>query len=994
MKSIYRAIGALALLSSPIFVAVGLSAQENQPLVEVPKPAPSPEPQFLQGEGETPWLYEGSNVPVDREWQFGAMDNGVRYAVRKNGVPPGQVSIRVRIDAGSLHEEDSEQGYAHLLEHLLFRESKHLGVGEAIPNWQRLGASLGHDTNATTSPTQTVYNINLPSVTLPNLEESFELLSGMIREPVLSDANVGAEVPIVLAEMREQGGASQRVQEATLATLFAGQRLENRRPIGTPETLNAATGASVEAFHSRWYRPENTVIVAVGDVDPLLLAQHIETYFGDWVGQGDPAPAPDFGDPIPPAGSEGPNPVGELTIINEADLPRTLTYAVMRPWRPVMDTIVYNEGLMIEAVGQAIINRRLETRARGGGSFLYAQVQQEDISRSTDATIVSFAPLGEDWEGALSDVRAVIADALASPPSQEEIDREVAEFDTAFASEVEQSRVQAGSRLADNIVRAVDIRETVASPEIALEIFRGTGPRFNPDEVFAATEKLFRGDVVRGTYVTPEVGEAEEAAFRLALAKDAVADSNARLANRTISFDELPAIGPAGTIAERKNIGLLDIEQITFENGVRAILWSNNDEPGRVSAKVRFGGGYRTFEADEAPYIPIGQVALVSSGLGEIDENDLDRLATGRKMEFDFAIDEAVFTFTAQTRSVDVQDQLYLFAAKLGMPRWDPNPVLRAKAAAEIGYASFSSSPSAVLARDLDYFLRNNDARWSTPKPEETATVTPEGFRQVWEPKLQEGPIEVLVFGEFDREAVVETLRETFGALPPSAPLTPQVAGRLPEFPASSPSATVLTHRGDANQAAAVVAWPTLGGTARLRESRQLEILAKVFSNKLLDALREKLGASYAPQAVSRWPADLPQGGMIMALAQLEPKDVPVFFAEADRIAQDLANTPLTEDEIARATQPLGQLYSRAATSNLFWLFQLEGVSTDPTRIQLVRTLLADYSQTRPEIMQLLARRYLAARPGWQLAVVPDGYDLEQVERSIQQPAPPAVVGR
>ena len=51
----------------------------------------------------------GSDVPRDKEWLFGEMDNGLRYAVRRNGVPPGQVSIRVRIDAGSLYERDSER---------------------------------------------------------------------------------------------------------------------------------------------------------------------------------------------------------------------------------------------------------------------------------------------------------------------------------------------------------------------------------------------------------------------------------------------------------------------------------------------------------------------------------------------------------------------------------------------------------------------------------------------------------------------------------------------------------------------------------------------------------------------------------------------------------------------------------------------------------------------------------------------------------------------
>ena len=47
------------------------------------------------------WLYAGSDIPRDAAWQFGVLPNGVRYAVRNNGVPPGQVSIRVRMDAVS-----------------------------------------------------------------------------------------------------------------------------------------------------------------------------------------------------------------------------------------------------------------------------------------------------------------------------------------------------------------------------------------------------------------------------------------------------------------------------------------------------------------------------------------------------------------------------------------------------------------------------------------------------------------------------------------------------------------------------------------------------------------------------------------------------------------------------------------------------------------------------------------------------------------------------
>ena len=1002
MTSFFRVTRAFAILLAPIALMQPLLAQQAQPAAPVATPAlpPVPAPTALQTNGEVPWLYRGSDVPVDDKWLFGQMKNGLRYAVRRNGVPPRQVSIRVRVDAGSLHEQDSEQGFAHLLEHLLFRESKYLKPAEAIAAWQRLGATFGSDANAETSPTHTAYKLDIPNIDDAKLSESFKLLSGMIREPVLNDVNVAAERPIVLAEKRERGGAGQRMADLTRSTFFAGQRLATRNPIGTEETLKAARGKAVKAFYDRWYRPENTVIVVAGDADPLVLAGLVEQWFGDWKGTGRPGVAPDFGDPVAPAGAKAPvgsgAPVGELAVGVEPDLPRSLTFAVMRPWRQVNDTIEYNEGLLIDAVAQAIINRRLEARARGGGSFLYAQVQQDDISRSVDATFVTFAPLTDDWKTALADVRSVIADALTNPPTQEEIDREVAEFDVVFANGVEQESVQSGSELANNLVNAVDIRETVAAPQVVLNVFRGMKSRLNPQEVLARTRMIFEGEVTRSVYVTPVAGEADADTLRLALASDVAVDGSARLAAQTISFDDLPPIGEPGTITGQNPLGVLEIEQVDFANGVKALVWANDAEPGRVTVRVRFGAGYRAFDKDTAPYAALGQSALVGSGLGELGQNELDRLTTGRKLGFAFEIDDAVFTFTAQTRSEDVADQLYLFAAKLGMPRWDKDPVIRAKAAAELAYNTFATSPGGILNRDLEYLVTGSDARFATPDPAALKAMTPEGFRAVWEPLLQQGPVEVLVFGEFDKAAITEQLRLTFGALPARTPIAPEIAARVPAFAQPGDRPAVAMHRGDANQAAAVVAWPSGGGVTALRESRQLEILTQLFNNRLLEALRERAGASYSPQVFSSWPADLASGGRITALAQLEPAFVPVFFAEAERIAKDLAANPPTADELARVTEPLGQLIRRASTGNQFWLYNLEGAAFDPQRVTLLRSLLADYSQTTPQMMQFLAERYLAKVTPFRLAIIPEGQTLAEAPAggAGTNAARPAITGR
>ena len=934
-------------------------------LVLAAPPAPAAPPE--------PWLYRGSDVPQDKAWQFGELENGLRYAVRHNGVPPDQVSIRIVIEAGSLFEKDSERGYAHLLEHLVFRQSKYLAEAQAIPTWQRLGASFGSDTNAETSPTQTVYKLDLPEANAAKLDESFRLLSGMMIAPTLSQANIRSEVPIVLAEMRERGGVEGRVMSATRKTLYAGQLLAEREPIGTVATLQGATEASVRAFHQRWYRPERAVIVVAGDADPAQLAALVRKHFADWPVSGKAEPAPQFGDPVAPAGADPAHPVGDTAVIVEPDMPYTLSWAILRPWRQVNDTIAYNQGLMTDALAQQIINRRLEARARAGGSFLIAQVNQEDVSRSADATFVSITPIGDDWRKALADVRSVIADAVAAPPTQDEIDREVAEMDVAFQVPVEQQSLLPGSKVANDLVTAIDIRETVAAPDAVLDIFRKTVPQFTPEAVHQRTRALFSGTVSRALLIAPKQGVADAAALREALLAPVEADGSARLASASIRFDDLPPIGQPGAIAAVAPTGLLAIEQVEFANGVKAMIWPVKDEPGRVAVKVRFGGGYRSFGPDDAPYIALGQMALVGSGAGELGQEELDRISTGRKLGFDFDIDEAAFEFSADTRAADLADQLYLFASKLAMPRWDANPVLRAKAAARIQYEAYGASPQGVLERDFKWLQRDRDPRFRTPTPAEIDKTTPEGFRAVWERALANGPVEVQVYGDVERGATIAALQRTFGALKKRPTLPASAAPPALAFPAPGAKPTLLTHRGDANQAAAVVSWPTGAGSSGIAESRQLEILTQLFSNRLMDAMREKLGASYAPQVVSSWPLDLTAGGAITAMAQVQPAAVPSFFATAREIAADLIARPPTADELARVTEPLRQQITRAATGSAFFMYQLEGATADPVRIASVRTLLGDYTQTTPERMQALAARYLAPDKGWRLAVVPAG---------------------
>ena len=939
-----------------------------------------------------PWLYRGADVPRDSAWKFGTLPNGLRWAVRENGVPPGQVSIRIRMDVGSLYEQPQEAGFAHLIEHLVFRESKYLGPAQAIPTWQRLGAAFGTDTNAETTPIHTVFSIDLPDATPASLDESFRLLSGMMIAPTLSEADIRTEAPIVLAEKRENGGTAELVADAKREVLFAGQPMANHATIGSVDTIEGAHEAAVKAFHARWYRPENAAIIVAGDADPRLLAALVAKWFGDWPVVGPHTPAPSFGqpEPIPGAQTLGGKPVsGPASLVGPArvmvvpGVPRNVTWAIERPWHEKNDTIVYNQGKMIDELALAIINRRLETKARSGAPYLGAQTGDLNESRSVEATFVGMTPLDGQWRAGIRAVREVIADAMARPPSPEEIAREAAEMNIAYVSQVQQRELQPGGRLADEMVEALDIHETVTSPEGMLQVFRSTVPHATPQAVMEHTRALFAGTAIRALYITPEAGDGNDAALASALSEPVAApalaearDSGANPAATPKAFADLPPIGPPGPEPKAQPTGLFEIERLDMGNGVTALLWPTKDDPGRVNVKVRFGGGYRAFGPGDAPYVMLGNLALVSSGEGQLDQEALERLANGRKMGFEFGIGDAAFSFAAETRAEDLADQLYVFADKFAQPRWDPQPVLRARALARGEYDSLSASPRGVLGRDLRFLEHGRDPRYATATPDELAAATPEGFRKAWEPILRHGPIEVEVFGDVSRSAAIDALRRSFGALPPRGALPAAVAAAPLTTAAPVPQPLVLRHTGDANQAEALVVWPTGGGIGGVHEARQLEVLAQVFSNRLLDAMREKAGASYAPQVASQWPVDFATGGTIRAEAGLAPDMAATFFATADRIAHDLAEKPPTADEMARVLVPMNQEVARAASASAFFMWQIEGGSLDPARIAAVPSIFKDYAGVTPEVIQQLAARYLVAGRAWRLAVLPQGAKL------------------
>src|SRR3546814_6655633 len=122
----------------------------------------------------------------------------------------------------------------------------------------------------------------------------------------------------------------------------------------------------------------------------------------------------------------------------------------------------------------------------------------------------------------------------------------------AFA--VENKDTEAGSKQADDIVGAVDIRETVASPETALKIFRDMKPGLTPQKLLAYTRRMFEGEAMRALLTLP--AEQQEAETRLAMALKSPVEpaKDVRLTGAPVTADALPKLGKPGTVVSRQKL--------------------------------------------------------------------------------------------------------------------------------------------------------------------------------------------------------------------------------------------------------------------------------------------------------------------------------------------------------------------------------------------------------------------------------------------------------
>ena len=115
-------------------------------------------------------------LPLDPKVTVGTLDNGLTYYIRENSWPAGRAELRLVINAGSVLEDEDQQGLAHFVEHMAFNGTRNLKKEDIVDFLESLGMRYGPELNASTDYDETIYKLQVPTADSDILEKAVRIL--------------------------------------------------------------------------------------------------------------------------------------------------------------------------------------------------------------------------------------------------------------------------------------------------------------------------------------------------------------------------------------------------------------------------------------------------------------------------------------------------------------------------------------------------------------------------------------------------------------------------------------------------------------------------------------------------------------------------------------------------------------------------------------------------------------------------------------------------
>jgi len=726
----------------------------------------------------------------------------------------------------------------------------------------------------------------------------------------------------VLAEKQSRESPEAILGEAVGRFHTPGLRSIARNPVGTAEALAAATPDKLRSFYEHWYRPENAVLIVVGDQPVDALEARIKSGFSSWQGKGERPAQPSYGTIAPDRGLD-------TFSTGAPSLPNLISACMVRPALPhelsEMDRTMRE---VRDGIWRGIIGERFQALVNAGNSGLVGAAMINNDDRDQSDICLIAVPSGGKWEKGLAVAQAELRRFAKDGPTEHELETQIEAGRSVLRGAISVAEGRTAPVRADAILdRALDGRPT-PSPREAMHAYDVAVEDLDPAAVKASFAAAWSGAGPLVSLVMPQ--QVDAAAVRTAWLKG---EGGAALAaftdSKTLPWD-YTGFGTPTAIVGREEIKDPGFTRFRFANGLILNFKQSTLEKNGVEVRARFGAGRREIPNKDMMAAQLASGLLVAGGLGRLTATDMSASLAGEAWAFKFQVGNEAFDLTSSTTKASLEIELQVLAAFMTDPGFRPTIDERLPDAVEIMSRMYFSNPEAALSEAFLGAVDPEDPDRMPPRATMDAWRSAD-FARLLKPALTAAPIELTIVGDVDEATATRMVGRTFGALAPRAPRDgARPDARFLRIPDRSFAVIRKTYQGPADRAAAQIAWPLyVANASRRAEEYALKLTAAIFDAQLRQRIRTELGKSYSPQVATQTPDDADQG-LLVAQMESNPADVEQLVVEAQAVARKIAAGGITTEELEAARRPVLAQIAAFRGRNIWWAAAMNGSARNP----------------------------------------------------------------
>ncbi len=201
------------------------------------------------------------------------LPNGLTVLIRRDASAP-VVAIFTHVKAGYFDETDDVSGIAHVLEHMFFKGTGRRGVGEIAKETKGSGGYL----NAHTIYDATAYFTVLPA---SGLSAGLDIQADAYANSQIDAVELAKELEVIIQEAKRKTDNPPVLALETLYELLHDRHRMRRWRIGHEEALRALDRDALVKFYRNFYRPSNTILAVVGDVNVDDVMNQVTQLYGE-----------------------------------------------------------------------------------------------------------------------------------------------------------------------------------------------------------------------------------------------------------------------------------------------------------------------------------------------------------------------------------------------------------------------------------------------------------------------------------------------------------------------------------------------------------------------------------------------------------------------------------------------------------------------------------------------------------------------------------------